>query len=269
LSEFLGQDAPPPAPKMDYAKPIEMKGADTPLEFFNVLNFVLEYCPTVPSEIELMKRFAKIDVGAGKTFDPDKLSPEVRQALKDGIADGWHAYEALKREKVDTGKVTSGEMFGTRTFLDNNYLYRMTAAILGIFGNSKHEAMYPVYTVDANGDKFDGAKKRYELHFAPGQLPPVHAFWSVTMYDLPASLLIANPINRYLINSTMLDSLKRDSDGGITLYIQADSPGKDLESNWLPAPKGPFWVAMRLYWPKEEALNGTWKQPPVKTVNAE
>ena len=99
---------------------------------------------------------------------------------------------------------------------------------------------------------------------APGQLPPVNAFWSLTMYELPASLLYANPLNRYLVNSPMLPSLKRDSDGGITLYVQNASPGADKESNWLPAPKGPFFALMRLYWPKAEAVDGKWKAPSLQ-----
>jgi hypothetical protein len=104
------------------------------------------------------------------------------------------------------------------------------------------------------------------MHFAAGQLPPVNAFWSLTMYEMPSSLLVANPIKRYLINSPMLPQLKKDADGGITLHIQNASPGKSMESNWLPAPKGPFMVVLRLYWPKEEVLTGAWKQPPLKKV---
>ncbi len=101
------------------------------------------------------------------------------------------------------------------------------------------------------------------MRFAPGQLPPVNAFWSLTMYEMPASLLVANPLNRYLLNSTMLPDFKRDTDGGITFYIQHESPGADMEANWLPAPKGPMIVFMRLYWPKTEAIDGTWTQPPM------
>src|SRR5439155_24575438 len=133
------------------------------------------------------------------------------------------------------------------------------------YGNSKQEGMYPVYAVASDGKKLDGAN-RYVLHFAPGQLPPVNAFWSLTMYELPASLLVANPINRYLINSPMLPQLQRDADGGLTLLIQNESPGKDKESNWLPAPKGPFMMAMRLYRPKEEAVEGKWTAPPAQQV---
>ena len=105
------------------------------------------------------------------------------------------------------GKVTSGDLFGTREYLKNNYLYRMAAAVLGIYGNSKAEAMYPLYTVDADGQSWT-APTTYTLRFAPGQLPPVNAFWSLTMYELPSSLLVANPLNRYLLNSPMLPQFK-------------------------------------------------------------
>ena len=165
---------------------------------------------------------------------------------------------------MDEGKLTSGELFGTREAMKNNYLNRMLGTI-GIYGNSKQEAMYPIYRIDSTGQKLSGAN-RYTVRFAPGQLPPVHAFWSFTMYELPASLLVANPINRYLINSPMLPNLKRDADGGLTLLIQNESPGKDKEANWLPAPKGPFRMFLRLYWPKAEALNGKWTAPQVKQV---
>ena len=167
---------------------------------------------------------------------------------------------------MDAKEITSGDTFGTREYLKNNYLYRMAAAVLGIYGNSKQEAMYPVYTVDDHGKNLDGSG-RYTLRFAAGELPPVDAFWSLTMYQLPESLLVANPLNRYLLNSPMLPNFKRDSDGGLTLYIQNESPGKDLEANWLPAPKGPFMAVMRLYWPKAAALDGSWTAPPLKRVN--
>lgn len=264
LSEFLGQPAPKAAPAIDFIKPLKPAEQKTSIEFFNILNFILRFTPTVPAETPLMERFAKISVGPGRTFDAAKLTPEVKQAIEQGVADAWKEYNEFKSTQVDGGKVTSGDMFGTREYLKNNYLYRMTAAILGIYGNSKAEAMYPLYTVDAAGEKLDATKNRYTLRFAPGQLPPVNAFWSVTMYDLPESLLVANPLNRYLLNASMLPQFKRDSDGGLTLYFQNESPGKDKEANWLPAPNGPFWMAMRLYWPKEEALSGKWIAPPLK-----
>jgi hypothetical protein len=265
LSAFLGQPAPTAALAIDFIKPLTPAEEKTSLAFFNILNFILQFCPTDPSETELMARFGKIGVGAGKTFDVSTLLPEIKTAITQGIADAWVDFANLKK-RIDAGEVTSGDLFGTRAFLKNNYLYRMAGTVLGIGGNSKQEAMYPVYALDEAGRKLDGAN-RYTVHFASGDLPPVNAFWSLTMYDLPASLLIANPINRYLLNSPMLPQFVKDADGGLTFYVQNESPGKDKEPNWLPAPKGPFFIAMRLYWPKQEALDGSWKQPPLQKTN--
>ncbi len=124
----------------------------------------------------------------------------MRKALEDGMADAWATFKEFKETQLDTGKKSSSDAFGTRAFLNGNYLDRMAGAVLGIYGNSKDEAIYPAYFVDANKQKLEGSN-RYTMRFAPGQLPPVNAFWSLTMYELPASLLYANPLNRYLINS--------------------------------------------------------------------
>ncbi len=266
LSTYLGKPSPKAAPKVTYLEPCTPEEERSSLKSFEVLNFVLGFCPTVPSEVDLMKRFAKIGVGPGKDFDQSKLSPEIKQALQQGMADAWTELGTFVKTEIDTGKVTSGDVFGTRAFLKNNYLYRMAGAVLGIYGNSKESAMYPVYRLDSNGEALNGSN-RYTLHFAPGELPPVHAFWSLTMYEMPSSLLVANPINRYLINSPMLPELNKDADGGVTLYIQNESPGKDKEANWLPAPKGTFAVYERLYWPKEAALDGSWTGPKMYKVN--
>ena len=263
LSEFLGKAAPTSAPTIDFIKPLTPETQKTSPEFFNILSSILQFAPTNPSEKKLMERFAKIGVGAGKKFDVSKLSPEMKAALEGGTADAWAAFADFKKARFDTGQVTSGDVFGTRQYLKNNYLYRMAAGVIGLYGNSKQEAMYPFYGVDSDKQPMVGTNS-YTLRFAPGKLPPINAFWSVTMYGMPQSLLVANPINRYLINSPMLPQLKRDADGGLTLLIQNESPGKDKEANWLPAPKGPFVMAMRLYWPKEEALDGKWTAPPVK-----
>ena len=262
LSAFLGQPAPKAASPIDFIKPLSPDTQKTSLEFYNILNFVLQFCPTPPSEKTLMARFAKIGVGAGKSFDASKLSPEIKTAIEQGMADAWADFANLKK-RLDAKEVTSGDLFGTRQYLKNNYLYRMAAAVIGIYGNSKQEAMYPIYTVDAAGQKLDGAS-RYTVRFAPDQLPPVNAFWSLTMYELPSSLLVANPLNRYLLNSPMVPQFKRDADGGLTLLIQNENPGTEKEANWLPAPKGPFFMAMRLYWPKDAALKGKWTAPPLK-----
>jgi hypothetical protein len=264
LSQYLGRPAPLAAPKIVFVKPLSPEEQRTSPEFFSILNFVLQFCPTHPSETELRERFGLIGISAGKQFDVQGFAPEMRKAIKDGIKDAWKTFTEFKEQKLDSLKVVGGDMVGSRKFVKNNYLYRMVAAVLGIYGNSKEEAMYPVYFVDATGQKPDGSKHRYTLRFAPGRLPPVNAFWSLTLYELPESLLYANPVNRYLINSAMLPDLKKDADGGITLYIQHESPGKDKESNWLPAPAGHFFCALRLYWPKKEAADGTWKQPPLE-----
>src|ERR1700683_1826872 len=217
LSGFLGTAAPKTAPTIDFIKPLTAETQKTSLEFFNILNFVLQFCPTDPSETELMARFAKIGIGAGKTFDPSKLTPEMKTAFEQGRADAYAAFAGGVKQ-MDEGTLTSGDLFGTRQAMENNYLNRWLGTI-GIYGNSKEEALYPIYRIDADGQKLSGAN-RYRIRFAPDQLPPVNAFWSLTMYELPASLLVANPLNRYLLNSPMLPQFKKDADGGLTLLIQ-------------------------------------------------
>jgi len=265
LSAFLGQPAPKPAAAIDFPKPLTPDAQKTSLQFFNNLNFTLQIFPTDSSEIALRKRFEKIGIKAGVAFDTTKLSPEVKQAFHNGIKDAWTEFAGLKK-RIEKGEIVSGDLFGTRAYLKNNYLYRMVAAVLGIYGNTKEEAMYPAYYVDGTGQKLNGVHN-YTIHFAPGQLPPVNSFWSITMYDQPARLLVANPIDRYLINSTMLPQLKKDKDGGLTLLLQNQSPGKGKELNWLPAPNGPFSMIMRFYWPKQAALDGKWVPPILTRVN--
>lgn len=265
LSAFLGTAAPAPAPAVDFIQALTPAEEKSSAQFFNVLNFLLQFDPVNPEEVELMAKFAKIGVGGGKVIDLATLSPDMKAALEGGIADAWAEFATFKTDQIDTGKVTSGQVFGTRADLKNNYLYRMAAAVLGILGNTEAEAMYPIYNLGSDGKPLDGSKK-YTMHFAKGDLPPVNAFWSLTMYEMPQSLLVANPINRYLLNSPMLPQFKTDADGGITFYIQNESPGADKEANWLPAPAGPFSVVMRLYWPKEAAIDGSWKRPPMELV---
>lgn len=265
LSAFSNQPAPAPVPAIDFPKPLSPEGQKNSLEFFNLLNFVLQFCPTVPSEKTTMAQFAQIGIGAGKKIDLGALPPQQKDAMQKGMADAWATFDAFKKAQLDTRKVTSGNLFGTRAVLKNNYLYRMAGAVTGIYGNSKEEATYPIWALASDGKPLEGSK-RYTLRFPPGQLPPANAFWSLTMYKMPESLLVANPINRYLLNSPMLPQLKKDADGGYTFYIQNEPPGADKEANWLPAPKGPFIVVCRIYWPKEAALSGKWKQPSILLV---
>jgi hypothetical protein len=265
LSAFLNQPAPPPAAQVDWVRPLTPEEQKTSPRFFEILNAAMQFAPTLASEKELRDRFATLGIAADGSFNADKLTPEIRKAVEAGMADAWAELATFKKDKVDTGQVTSGQVFGTREQLNGNYLYRMAGAVLGIYGNSSSEAMYPVLSTDSDGAPLTGANN-YTLTFAPRQLPPVNAFWSVTMYKLPESLLVANPINRYLINSPMLPDLVKNPDGSLTIYVQNSSPGPEKETNWLPSPDGPFTLYMRLYSPKPEALDGNWQAPrPVKT----
>jgi hypothetical protein len=157
--------------------------------------------------------------------------------------------------------------FGDSAFFNGDWLKRAAGAKAGIYGNDSVEAAYPLGKFDAEGRPLDGSKYKYTLTFAAGQFPPVNAFWSVTMYDGKTQLLIKNPIDRYLINSPMLPDLKKNADGSLTVYIQKDEPTDPVQkANWLPAPDGPIYIVMRLYWPKEAALNGKWQPPGIKVA---
>jgi hypothetical protein len=260
LSAFAGSPAPPPSATVKWIKPIPPGEERTSPEFFNQLAFLLQFAqPPHASEVALRERFARIGIVPGKRFDTTSLSPDLRAALVAGMADGQKEIDTLRTSlagKTDT-------LFGTREYLKNNYVARATGTQVGIGANSRDEAMYPMYNTDNEGQPLDGSAHSYTLRFAKGGLPPVNAFWSLTIYGLPGQLLVKNPIDRYLINSPMLPGLKTDPDGGVTLYIQSETPGTDKAPNWLPAPKGPFMAAMRYYWPKPALLNGEWKSPPI------
>jgi hypothetical protein len=264
LSAFLGQPAKPAPSPLAFPAPLTPQAQVTSPEFFGILAFVMGLAPEPASERDLRARFARLGIEAGRPFDVATLTPEIRSAVDSGMADAWHAFEEFNATQIASGKVTSGDFFGTREHLNGRWLYRMAGAKVGIFGNSKEEAMYPIYGTDAAGAPLDGSKASYTLRFAPGQLPPVDAFWSLTLYEMPASLLSANALDRYLINSPMLPALRKDADGGVTLHIQHESPGQAREANWLPAPAGPFILVMRLYRPQAAALEGRWRQPPLE-----
>jgi hypothetical protein len=265
LSAFLNQPPPDAPPAIDFVKPLSPDEQKTSPRFFDILNFTLRYAPTLPIDKDLRARFATIGIGPDGTFDADTLTPEIRTAIEGGMADAWAEFDNLQKDKINTGQVTTADLFGTPEEMGDKYLYRMAGAVLGIYGNTQQEAIYPFFPNDSTGAALNGANS-YIYRFAPGQLPPVNAFWSLTMYKLPESLLVANPIDRYLINSPMLPSLKADADGGYTLYVQNESPGPEQESNWLPAPDGPFQLLLRLYWPKEEALDGKWQAPKPEKI---
>ena len=265
LSAFLKQPAPPPPPAINYLK------ADAEIakkEFWQLLDFALQYSPAGPEEVGIRAKLASIGIGAGKQFEMKDLSLEHKAEVLIGMKQGM---DKVDKYIASGGAVINGwnvgSFFGDRAFYSGDWLKRAAAAKGGIFGNSAIEAMYPLTRILPNGEKLDGSKHKYTLAFAKGELPPVNAFWSVTMYDGKSQFLIKNPIDRYLINSPMLPDMKTNPDGSLTLYIQKDSPGKENEANWLPAPDGPIYLVMRLYWPKESAPSilppgkGTW-QPP-------
>jgi hypothetical protein len=138
---------------------------------------------------------------------------------------------------------------------------RSVAAHMGLYGNSGAEATYPTYLVDSDGAPINSSENNYTLSFKKDGLPPVKAFWSLTMYDGKTQLLIHNPLDRYLLNSTMMDQFVKEEDGSIVFYIQKENPGKDKEANWLPAPDGPLYMVLRLYGPEPDALEGKWTPP--------
>jgi hypothetical protein len=271
LSSYAKTPAPAAAPEINYMK---VDADIAKAQFWQVLDFALQNIPPSPEEADIRAKLASIGIGPGKKFDMKNLSEAHKAALLLGMKDGDDAvdkYIASGGAVIDGWNV--GSFFGDRAFYNGDWLKRAAAAKGGIYGNSAIEAMYPLTRVLPSGEAMDGSKHNYTLTFAKGSLPPVNAFWSVTMYDGKTQFLIDNPINRYLINSPMLPGMKTNADGSLTLYIQKDSPGATKESNWLPAPDGPIYLVMRLYWPKETppsilpAGKGTWQPPGIVQAN--
>lgn len=257
LSAYLHQK-PPRAPKKIEYSPIDSKTFEP--QFWQYANFLLQFCPTLPSETALRDKLSRIGVQAGAPWPPPGMPDDVIQSVKVGGQD------ARKKLDQDVLKLTTSVgLFGTPSQMAGKYKERALGALGGIYGNTAEEAVYPSYQRDASGQILDTSKFNYTLTFGRGKLPPVKAFWSVTMYDGKTRFLVENPLHRYLINSIMLPELKKDADGGITLYLQHKSPGTDREANWLPAPDGQMAVVMRLYLPKPEVLSGAWKAPQIST----
>jgi hypothetical protein len=267
LSAFLKQPAPPAPPSINYLK---TNAEIAKKEFWEILDFALQYSPAGPEEVGIRAKLASIGIGAGKQFEMKSLSLEHKAAVLLGMKQGM---DAVDKYIASGGAVINGwnvgSFFGDRAFYSGDWLKRAAAAKGGIFGNSAIEAMYPLTRVLPNGDKLNGSKHNYTLTFAKDQFPPVNAFWSVTMYDGKSQFLVKNSLGRYLINSPMLPDMKTNPDGSVTLYIQKDSPTKENVANWLPAPDGPIYLVMRLYWPKETPPSilppgkGTWQPPPL------
>ena len=255
LSQFTRKPAPKPAAPV--AWPAWDANKAEGIGFIAYLNALLPFMPTVPSEKAAFARFAKIGIGPRKPFDPSKLDPATRDAIEQGVAD---ASKELKDKAL--AQTSSKGFFGTRSELGADYvIYRSMGAMLGIYGNSTEEAVYASQQTGPDGKVLDGSK-HWVLRFEPGQLPPVNEFWSITMYNLPQRLLVENQINRYSVGDRTA-GLKQGPDGSLEIYVQHDNPGPDKASNWLPAPKGPFFFVARFYGPKQAAMDGTWKLPPL------
>ncbi|MBY5521332.1 DUF1254 domain-containing protein [Rhizobium leguminosarum] len=271
LSAFLKQPAPPAAPTIEF---LPATTAGIKKNFFEYLDVALRFVPETSRDKDIRAKLARIGIGPGKTFEFKDLPLEHKAELLVGMKQGDDKIDkwlASGNKPINGWNVSS--LLGDEAFFNGDWLMRSGAAKAGLYGNDAAEAMYPFTRTDASGKPLDGSKHKYTITFPPGQLPPVHSFWSVTMYDGKSQFLVKNPINRYLINSPMLPGMKKNADGSLTLYIQKDSPGAEKEANWLPAPDGTIYLVMRLYWPTTEAPSilpagkGTWQPPGVKRVS--
>jgi hypothetical protein len=266
LSEYLGQTPPPEPAKVDFI-PYDKKKANS-IDFAGYFNFLMNFIEPHKADKKYYDGFAKYGLGKGKIFDKSKYSDKELAAMEEAVKEG---HQAIVDKKKSLGKMVNGwsfvgSAFGPRESMQDRYLIRAAAAELGMYGNSPEEASNFSCALDAEGNALNASGgKVYTLRFEKGKLPPVNAFWSVTMYKLPEVLFVHNPINRYSI-SNRTEGVRFDKDGSFPIYISHKNPGKDKESNWLPAPDGPFILAMRVYYPKPEVWKGEWQPPAVKAV---
>jgi hypothetical protein len=265
LSAFGKPYTPPRGkvdPRQDKSAPVEQVAKMDAATFFALFAELTRENAPHANDYPVLARMQRLGLEPGRPFDISKVSPQARQALEKAPPLGQkQIVEQLRRAGT---KVGSWQMItppvGT---YGTDYGRRAVIAFGGLGANVPEDAIYPTTLTDADGKPYDSGKK-YVLEFPKGQVPPVRAFWSLTMYN-EKQFFTANPIDRFAIGDR--DKLKLNEDGSLTLYIQRDSPGKERESNWLPAPKeGGFSMNLRLYWPKPEALAGTWQPATVKEV---
>jgi hypothetical protein len=254
LSAYLGQAVPPAAPAIQW--PQWHDGDERTEKFWSYASFMLQFTTPNPADADEYRKLAALGVEAGKAWNAENLDPAIRDAIKAGVNE---AIADFARAGNDPS-LDSAKLFGNRERIGTDYLNRTLGVVLGIFGNVKEQAIYRQMPLDSGGQPLDGSKRSYTLTFARDHIPPVKYFWSITMYKLPERLLVENPIKRYSIGSPTA-GLKYNADGSLTLYISAGSPGNDKESNWLPAPQGPFWTVMRFYGPDDTIIDGTYKVP--------
>jgi hypothetical protein len=230
-------------------------------KFFAYAAELLKVNPPHITDQPIIAQLKRIGFEAGKSFDLDKADPAVRKALESAPGEA----QQLMASTVPTiARVVNGWSMNTNTMgvYGTWYLKRAIVTQLGLGANLPEDAIYPLNLADETGRPLDGANK-YTLHFNKGGMPPARAFWSVTLYDSDG-FQVSNPLNRFAVSSWM--PFKYNVDGSLDLYFQNGSPGADKEANWLPAPKGPFNLTMRLYAPASQALTGKWNPPPVMRV---
>jgi hypothetical protein len=232
-------------------------------QFFAYAADLLKLHPPHITDEPIIARLARIGFEVSKDFDLDKADP----AIQKGLASAPEDAQKLMAWKVPTmARIANYWSMNTDTMgvYGNYYLKRAIVTQLGLGANLPEDAIYPLNLADADGKPLDGASN-YTIHFDKGQIPPVEAFWSITLYD-PEGFQVANSLNRFAVSSWM--SFHYNPDGSLDLYFQNESPGSDKEANWLPAPKGPYNLTMRLYAPRSEALTGKWNPPPVTKVQS-
>jgi len=256
LSAYTDSAAPAPAPAVDW---LAINDEKVVTDFWPLSAFLLQFAPPLPWEGKLRESFGALGLTSGAPWPPQDFT--LAGPMREMVSSGQEAIFKASQNLADSSKI-----FGTPEEMKGRYMDRAMAALGGIYGNSAKEALYVMYARDANGDLVDASKHNYVVRLDANALPPVDAFWSMTMYNLPQQLLVDNSIDRYLINSAMLDSLKVNEKQEIVLYLQHESPGPELEPNWLPAPNGPFYGIMRLYLPKPEGLDGRWKRPAIEIL---
>jgi hypothetical protein len=233
------------------------------VKYFTYAAELLKLHPPSITDQPIIAQMKRIGIEPGKSFDFDKLDPAVKRALESAPHD---AQQIMAWKMPTLARVANGWSMNTDTMgvYGSYYLKRALVAQFGLGANLPEDAIYPLNLADDTGSPLDGANK-YTIHFDKGATPPVNAFWSITLYDKDG-FQIGNVLNRFAVSSWM--PFQNNADGSLDLYFQNESPGKDKEANWLPAPKGAFNLTMRLYGPKSDALTGRWNPPPVRKVAA-
>ncbi|MGW0938501.1 DUF1254 domain-containing protein [Streptomyces sp. NPDC002666] len=256
LSEFTDSAAPHPVDEPVW--PVWREEDLGTVEFFTLLDFLLQFFPVLDSERALRDRLATaLGVTGSGEFEPAGLTPEIRAAVEQGIAEARARLDEAKKDAAD-----STHWFGTRAEHGTDYLTRAVGVDKGLYGLPAAEAWYAGWVQDDLGNRPPNAATHdHVIHFARGALPPSRYFWSATIYRLPERLLVDNPIGRYSIGDRT-PGLVYDDDGGLTLYVGKDRPQDPKRAaNWLPAPDGPFTIAIRVYGPEAPVLDGSWTLP--------